>query len=197
MRSKKILETLYIIFGSALVSLVVCTIHSKSQLTEGGQIGIELLLLHWFKISPTISSIIIDFLFYILGFIILNRKFRTNAIIGTFTYSVTYYLFDILSINWFFTDNLLLSATIGGLILGFGCGLVVRYVGSCGGDDSLALILNKTLKIPLFFCYFGMDMIVILLSLSYINISVIPYSILTSILSSLMIDFISRICKSE
>ncbi len=189
---KKILEVFYIIFGSTLVSLVVCTIHSKSQLTEGGQIGIELLLLNWFGISPSISSIFIDLLFYILGFIILNKKFRTNAIIGTFTYSLTYYIFSLLDINWFFINNLLISSLIGGLVLGFGCGLVVRYIGSCGGDDSLALILNKKLKLPLFICYFGMDLLVILLSLSYIDFKVIIYSILTSLISSLMIDFVSK-----
>jgi len=192
MKKISIKETLYIIFGSGLVALVVATIHSKIELTEGGQIGIELLLLHWFNISPSISSVVIDLIFYFLGFLILNQKFRFNAIIGTLTYSITYLLFNYLSINWFFLDSLLFSSIIGGLVLGFGCGLVVRCIGSCGGDDSLALILHKVLKIPLFWCYFGMDIIVILLSLSYIDDKLIPYSILTSFISSLMIDLISK-----
>ena len=192
MKKISIKELFYIVFGSMLVALVVATIHSKTQLTEGGQIGIELLLLHWLNISPSISSVVIDLIFYFLGFLILNQKFRVNAIIGTLTYSITYLLFNYLSINWFFIDSLLFSSIIGGLVLGFGCGLVVRCIGSCGGDDSLALILHKVLKIPLFWCYFGMDIIVILLSLSYIDDNLLPYSILTSFISSLMIDLISK-----
>ena len=149
-------------------------------------------MLHWFNISPSISSIVIDLSFYFLGFLILNQKFRVNAIVGTLTYSIAYFMFNSLSINWFFSSNLLLSSIIGGLVLGVGCGIVVRSIGSCGGDDSLALIINSTLNIPLFWCYFGMDMIVIILSLSYINVKFIPYSILTSFLSSLIIDLLSR-----
>ena len=95
MNKTKFKELLYIIFGSALVALVVATIHSKTQLTEGGQIGIELLLLHWFNISPSVNSIVIDLFFYILGFFILNQKFRVNAIIGTLTYEFDKILEDI------------------------------------------------------------------------------------------------------
>lgn len=192
MNKNKKLELIYIILGSMIVSFTVSSIHSKTQLTEGGEVGIELFLQHWFNISPSISSVCIDLLFYFFGFFILNKKFRLNAIIGTLTYSISYLLFENLNYSWFFIDNILLSAIIGGLALGIGCGLVVKHVGSCGGDDSLALILNKALKFPLFWCYFLVDIFVILISISYIKIELIPYSILTSFLSSLTIDYISK-----
>ena len=192
MRKYNKLEFLYIIFGSMLVGFVVCTIHSKTQLTEGGEIGIELLLLNWFGVSPAISSICIDFIFYFLGFFILNKKFRINAVIGTLAYSFSYFLFEQINFSWAFISNLLLSSIIGGVLLGIGCGLVVRCIGSCGGDDSLALILSKVTKMPLFFCYFGVDILVILMATSYIKITLIPYSILTSFISSLIIDVVSR-----
>ena len=192
MNKNKKLELIYIILGSMIVSFTVSSIHSKTQLTEGGEVGIELLLQHWFNISPSISSVCMDLLFYFFGFFILNKKFRLNAIIGTLTYSISYLLFENLNYSWFFIDNILLSAIIGGLALGIGCGLVVKHVGSCGGDDSLALILNKALKFPLFWCYFLVDIFVILISISYIKIELIPYSILTSFLSSLTIDYISK-----
>ena len=189
---KKKLEILCVIIGSIIVSFVVSSIHSKIQLTEGGEIGIELLLLHWFHISPTISSVCMDLLFYFLGFLILNKKFRLNALIGTLTYSISFFFFEKLNFSWFFINSIVLSSIIGGLALGIGCGLVVRHIGACGGDDSLALILNKIIKIPLFWCYFLVDLIVILISTSYIKIELIPYSILTSFISSLIIDLMSR-----
>ena len=192
MKKNKILETLFIIVGSIIVSFSVCFIHSKTQLTEGGQIGVELLLQHWFNISPAYSSIFIDLLLYILGFIILNKKYRINAIIGTLTYSISFFIFERISLSLPFLNNLLLSSIIGGMLVGVGSGIVVRHIGSCGGDDSLALILNKVLKLPLFTCYFVVDLIVIIISISYIDIMVIPYSILTSFISSLIIDVISR-----
>lgn len=192
MKKNKVLEILYIILGSIIVSFAVCYIHSKTQLTEGGQIGVELLLQHWFNISPTYSSVFIDFLFYILGFIILNKKFRINAIIGTFSYSISFFIFERVNFTLPFLNNIFVSSIIGGILVGIGCGIVVRHIGSCGGDDSLALILNKVLKLPLFICYFAVDIIVIIISLSYIKISIIPYSIFTSFISSLIIDLIAR-----
>ena len=138
-----------------------------------------------------------DCFFYILGFLILNKKFRINAIIGTLSYSISFFVFDKLNISFPFVNNLLLSSIIGGFLIGIGCGIVVKHVGSCGGDDSLALIINKLLKMPIFFCYFAVDIIVIILSLSYIDIKVIPYSILTAFISSLIIDFVSKKCYKK
>ena len=192
MKKNELFEILYIILGSIIVSFAVCYIHSKTQLTEGGQIGVELLLQHWFNISPAYSSIFIDLLLYILGFIILNKKFRINAIIGTLTYSISFFIFERIEFSLPFLSSLLISSIVGGMFVGIGCGIVVRHIGSCGGDDSLALILNKILRLPLFICYFVMDLIVIIFSMSYINIKIIPYSILTSFISSLIIDAISR-----
>ena len=192
MKKNKTFEILCIVLGSIIVSFAVCFIHSKTSLTEGGQIGVELLLQHWFNISPAYSSVFIDLLLYILGFIILNKKFRINAIIGTLTYSISFFIFERVYLSLPFLNNLLLSSIIGGVLVGIGCGIVVGHIGSCGGDDSLALILNKILKLPLFVCYFTIDLMVIIISMSYIDIKIIPYSILTSFISSLIIDIISR-----
>ena len=194
MKKSKVLEIIYILLGSIIVSFAVCTIHAKTQLTEGGEIGVELLLLHQFNFSPIFSSICIDFILYFLGFFILAKKFRLNALIGTLAYSISYFLFGKLNFSWFFINNLLISSIVGGILVGIGCGLVVKHIGSCGSDDSLALIINKLTKIPLFWCYFTGDMIVILISMTYIKSVVILYSILTSFISSFLIDCI---CKNS
>ena len=188
----KLVELLSVIFGSAMVAFAVCTIHSRTNLTEGGLIGIELLCLRWFGIDPSITAIITDVIFYILGFLILNKKFRVNAVVGTLTYSATFFITESLGIVMPFVDNLLISAIVGALLVGIGSGLVVRNVGACGSDDSLALILNKLTKIPLAACYIVFDLIVILIALSYLSIEYLPYSLLTSIMSSIIIDLVSH-----
>lgn len=98
------------------------------KITEGGQLGIELLLLNWFKISPSISSVIIDFILYLIGFLVLGKKYRINAIIGTISYSISYYLFENISLTLTLPNNLLLLSIIGGILVGVGCGLVVKKV---------------------------------------------------------------------
>lgn len=185
-------DTIIIIIGSLIVAFAICNIHSKSHIAEGGQLGFELLLFNLFKISPSISSVIIDCISYIIAIFILGKRFFKNAIIGTLSYSIFYFIFE----HSFFIylkpiDNLLINSIIGGILVGIGCGMVVRKCGSCGGDDSLALVLSKITKLPISICYFCMDVFVILLSLIYIDIKIIVYSLITSAISSFIIGYIA------
>ena len=185
-------DILIIIIGAMIVAFALCNIHSKMNISEGGQLGVELLLLKWFNISPSISSFIIDFSLYLLGFLILGKKFFINAIIGTLSYSIFYHIFEIYPININLPNNLLLISILGGIIVGIGCGLIVRKNGACGGDDSLAQIIRKLTKLPLAICYFIMDVVIILISLSYIPFNIIIYSFITSFTSSIIIGTIAE-----
>ena len=64
--------------------------------------------------------------------------------------------------------------------MGVGVGLVVRAGGASGGDDVLALLLNKFTKLTLSKSYFMTDAIVLALSLTYIPAGRIVFSIRSS-----------------
>ena len=59
------------------------------------------------------------------------------------------------------------------------------------GDDALAMALGQLLHAPLQWIYFASDMIVLLLSLSYIPLGRIAYSLLTVILSGQLIGLVA------
>ena len=158
---KKIKETLQIIIGSMLVAFAISNIHARYKIAEGGQLGTELLFYNWLGISPAISSLIIDFIIFIISFFVLGKKFFNNAIFGTLSYSLFYFLFQktpYLLPN--LSNNLILAAILGGILVGVGCGIVVRCSGACGGDDSLALMLSKITKLNISICYFVLDLII-------------------------------------
>lgn len=191
MKNKKMQEILEIIIGSMLVALAISNIHVRYKIAEGGQLGIELLFYNWFNISPAISSFIMDFIMFVISFFVLGKKYFNNAIFGTISYSLFYLFFQ--NVPYLLPDlsnNLLIATILGGLLVGFGCGIVVKNSGACGGDDSLALILSKITKLNISICYFILDLIVILISLTYINSINIFYSLLTAIISSLVIGFV-------
>lgn len=75
MNNKKIFEILRIVLGSSIVAFAIYNIHARCGIVEGSQLGIELLLYNWFNISPAISLVIMDTMFYILGIIVLKNKF--------------------------------------------------------------------------------------------------------------------------
>ncbi len=80
--------------------------------------------------------------------------------------------------------------TEGGVFVGVGAGLVVRCNASAGGDDALALSIHKVTGLKLARCYLFTDLSVLLLSLSYIPITKIVFSLVTVFISSPLIDFV-------
>ena len=71
---------LLLILGTAILSFGLYNIHSQSQITEGGVLGMILLLNHWFKISPSITGVILDFSCYFIGWRMLGNNFLKNAV---------------------------------------------------------------------------------------------------------------------
>ena len=76
--------------------------------------------------------------------------------------------------------------------LGVGVGLGVRMGGASGGDDALAMSIEKLTGIGIQWVYLVEDLIVLTLSLSYIPLRRIAYSLLTVILSGQLIGLVAK-----
>ena len=152
-----------------------------------------LLLKHWLGITPGITGLCIDSICYFLGYRLLGKEFLKNAVVASVGFSVFYNLYEYFG---YVLPNLinmpLLAAIAGGLFVGIGVGLVVREGGASGGDDALALIISKVTKCNIAKAYLFTDLVVILLSISYIPIQKIFYSLITVTLSSFIIGKIHR-----
>lgn len=89
------------------------------------------------------------------------------------------------------------AAVLGALFIGVGVGLCVRVGAAPGGDDALAMSVNKLTGMKLSWFYLISDAIVLGLSLSYIPLSRIMWSLLTVVLSGQIIDIISNSNKTK
>ena len=180
---------LKLIAGTAILSFGLFNIHSQCDITEGGVLGMILLLEHWFKISPSITGVILDFSCYFIGWKMLGNSFLKNAIFSTCCFSLWYRL-------WEHTGHIiadmsavpLAAAVAGAVFVGIGVGIVVKEGGAAGGDDALALVISKIAKCRISRAYLLTDLTVLALSLSYIPFSKIIYSFITVTLSSRIID---------
>lgn len=77
--------------------------------------------------------------------------------------------------------------------MGAGVGIIVRQGGSSGGDDALALAISRISHCRLSKAYLFTDITVLLLSLSYIPLQRIAFSLITVTVSSLLIDRIDHL----
>lgn len=189
----KLKNCLSILLGSAILSFGLYNVHSISGVTEGGVLGLTLLLEHWFGISPSVTGLILNGLCYLLGFKMLGKEFIAYSVVAGGGFSLFYAVFEQFPPLWpQLADMPLIAAVVGSLFVGIGVGLCVRANSAPTGDDSLALSLSHHFNIGIQWVYLGSDLIVLLMSLTYIPLRRIAYSLLTVILSGQIIGFIQK-----
>ena len=166
-----------ILLGTAILSFGIHNIHQRTAITEGGIIGLVLLINHWLGVPASVASPLLDAASYALAFRFLGWDFLLSAGLASVS------LADL-------TPWPLAAALLGGVFVGVGVGLIVRQGGSSGGDDALALVIHKLTGWRLSRAYLFTDLTVLFASLSYIPLRRIAFSLVTVTVSSLLIDFI-------
>lgn len=179
----------WILLGAFILAFGMYNIHSRTMITEGGIWGIELLIDHWFGISPAFTAPFLDGACYLMGVVFLGKEFILKSIVGTLSYSFFYAILELFPPMLPDLNSVPLAAAIvGAIFVGVGAGLVVRQGGACAGDDALALSLSNKLHCKISTAYLSTDITVLLLTLTYIPFSEIFYSLITVLLSGWIIE---------
>jgi len=180
-------------FASAFQAFGIYHIHAVSEITEGGVFGATLLLDHWFGISPALSSLILNAALFALGLKTLGRTFIGYSAFAAVGYSIAYRICEQFPPFWpGIAAHPILAAILGALFVGIGAGLCVRSGGATSGDDALAMSLSAIFRVPIQHIYLFSDLTVLLLSLSYIPLRRIIWSVVTVVLSGQIIGLIQR-----
>lgn len=182
-----------IFLGAMICSFGIHNIHQRTNITEGGVIGLMLLVEHWLKLSPAYITPVLDIACYLLAYKFLGGTFIKLSVISTLCISGCYKIWELFPPMLPDLSNApLLAAIFGGMFVGIGVGLIIRQGGSSGGDDALALTISKTLGWRLSRSYLFTDFVVLMLSLSYIPVLRIIYSLITVTISSYLIDWVKE-----
>ena len=182
------------LLGSSILAFGLYNVHAFSGVTEGGVLGLTLLLYHWFGLSPSISGLVLNAACYIGGWRTLGRSFIFYSVIAGGGFSAFYAVFERFDPLWPQLAQMpLVAAIVGALFVGIGVGLSVRAGGAPGGDDALAMTLREVLHQPIERIYLASDLIVLALSATYLPLNRLACSLLTVILSGQLIGLIQRI----
>lgn len=168
-------------------------IHAVANITEGGVLGAVLLFQHWFGLSPAVSNLILNSLCYLFGWKTFGKTFVAYSAMASLGYSAVYFLCEQFPPLYPQIDSMPLTASlVGSVFVGVGSGVCVRVGGATSGDDALAMSLSKVTRIPIQWIYLASDLAVLALSLSYIPLRRIAYSLLTVILSGQIIGLLQK-----
>lgn len=130
-----------IILGAILMAVGLELFLIPNLLLDGGIVGISIILSHLTGIQLGIFIFFLNIPFFYLGYKQIGKTFALSTILGITVLSLgTYFLHPVER----FTSDLLLATVFGGIVLGIGIGLVIRYGGSLDGTEILAILFNKT-----------------------------------------------------
>ena len=182
------------LLGSIVLAFGLYHIHAQSGVTEGGVLGLTLLLQHWLQVSPAVSGFWLNLFCYVIGWKLLGKKFLFYSAIASAGFSVFYKIFESFPPLWpSASDHPLMAALIGAVFIGVGAGLSVRAGGAPSGDDALAMGLSRLTRMEIQWAYLIFDLIVLAMSLSYIPGKRIAFSLLTVILSGQIVGWMQKI----
>ena len=186
------------LLGSFILAFGLYHVHSISGVTEGGVLGATLLLEHWTGISPALTGGIMNVLCYVLGWKLLGKEFIAYSALATVGFSGMYKICEQFPHMWpGLADMPLVAALVGALFVGVGAGLCVRVGGAPSGDDALAMSISHAAGWKIQWVYLLSDLIVLVMSLSYIPVRRIGYSLFTVLLSGQLIGFVQNFNRTQ
>lgn len=191
MIDRRLFKTLgLILLGSLILAFGFYNLYYLNNITEGGVLGLLLLLKNLFNIEPSVANIIIDGLLLLLGYKFFGKKFFIYSIFASISFSIMYNWFESIGPILPKIDSMLLSTILAGISVGIGVGIIVKAGAAAGGDDALALIISKFTSLHVGQVYMLGDISILLLSLLYLSVFDVFYSLISVTISGKVIDYI-------
>jgi len=141
-KAKIIKRAIAIFIGAVLMAVGLEIFLVPNKVIDGGITGISIMLSHITGFPLGIFIFLLNLPFFFMGYKQIGKTFAISTLFGIIVLSVFTSLFHPVRA---FTQDILLATIFGGMILGIGVGLVIRYGGALDGTEILAILLNKKL----------------------------------------------------
>lgn len=173
--------------GSLIFGLGVKGIALPHGFISGGISGLSLLIYYWTEmLSPGAFYFLLNVPIFIIGWRYVSRRFFGYSLYGMVALTLA---IDLIDIDIAVQDPML-AALAGGCLIGAGAGIIFHSLGSAGGNDVIAIILNQRLNIRIGTFFFGFNIGLLGLSLGHLPVDLALFSLAMSFVTSQVIDYI-------
>jgi uncharacterized membrane-anchored protein YitT (DUF2179 family) len=186
------LNFLMIALGTATYAFGFVNFNMVNHLAEGGVSGITLIFHALFKINPAYTQILLNIPLFILGVKIFGKRGMIYTIHGTVCLSIFIWLFQRMSMSIDLAHDTLIAALLAGIFAGIGGGIVFRFGGTTGGGDIIGRYFEQKKGFALGQTLFVFDILVLTLSLSYIDIQHMMYTVIASFVFSQVVAVVQN-----
>lgn len=182
------LSIFLITVGAIMAALALELILIPNSMIDGGMNGVSIILNTLFGGSLGVIIFVINLPFLILGYKQLGKKFVLKAFYGMVLFSILLEVFG--SYNPIIDDTLL-ATVYGGILLGVGCGLIIKEGGCLDGTEIIAILINRRNGISVGQVVFGFNVIIYGVAIFVLGADRALYSLLTYFISYKVIDMVS------
>lgn len=175
--------------GCLLVAISFNLFLAPNDLVPGGVSGFSVIINHLLGINKSIVILGLSLLLLILSYVFLGKNKTRGSILGSLLFplfvEITSNISEIIQID---TSQLLLSAVFGGVLYGFGAGIIFKAGFTTGGTDILNQIISKYAKVSMGKSMLICDGTIVLLSGIVFGPTKLMYSVIILYLISYMSD---------
>ncbi len=143
-KSKKrlIRRLVMITFGAILTGIGLELFLVQNNIIDGGIVGISIIVSYLLDTKLGIVLFLLNLPFLYIGHKQIGKTFALSTLYAVVVLSITITLTGHTPV---LTNDLLLASVFGGIVVGTGVGIVIRYGGSMDGTEILAILFNRKL----------------------------------------------------
>ncbi|MBC3796355.1 YitT family protein [Acetobacterium tundrae] len=137
---REILRYFFILAGSIIAAFALEIFLIPNNVIDGGITGISIILSYLTGVPLSAFIVVLNIPFLIMGYKQIGKTFVISSALAIMSLSFWLSIFKPIP---GLTDDVLLAAVFGGIILGIGVGLIIRNSGSLDGTEMVAIAFTR------------------------------------------------------
>ncbi len=182
------LSLILITLGAVMSAIALELILIPNLMIDGGMNGISIILNTLFGGSLGAIIFIVNLPFLILGYKQLGKKFVLKAGYGMILFSI---LLEVFHSYTPLIDDVLLATVYGGILLGVGCGLIIKEGGCLDGTEIVAILINRKKSVSVGQVVLCFNVVIYGVAIFVFGVERALYSLLTYFVTYKVIDMVS------
>ena len=178
-----------LVIGILLIAIAFNLFLLPNELVFGGVSGLSIIVSKFITIDASTFIMIASLLLLVVSFLVLGKNDTKASIVGSILFpifvNITANIGGYIKLD---TGNVLLSAVFGGIIYGFGAGLVFKAGFTTGGTDIINQILSKYLHMSMGNAMLISDGLIVVLGGFFFGATKLMYSLIVIYIIGLMTD---------
>ncbi|MCI5967845.1 MAG: YitT family protein [Tenericutes bacterium] len=185
----KVRRYIELVIGILLVALAYNIFLLPNDIVFGGVSGLAIIVKKIITLNPSTFIMISSVILLFISYIFLGKDQTKGSIVGSILFPILVNLTA--NINQYInidTSNILLSVIFGGILYGFGAGLVFKAGFTTGGTDVINQIISKYFHVSMGNAMLMSDGLIVLAGGFFFGITKLMYAIIVVYIIGIMTD---------